>query len=89
MAKQSADYLDVEEQADIERLQDSANLAGHSAAACQAHCDSTTPDVVSRGRGVRLNRHRSHGVVLDNQLSMQGKWQLSADLASISSVSCA
>ena len=29
------------------------------------------------------------GVLLDNQLSMQAQWQLSADLACISSVSCA
>ena len=57
MAKQSDDYVDAEEQVEIERRQDSANLAGHSAAACQAHCDSTPPDVVSRG--VRLDRHRS------------------------------
>jgi len=41
--------VDVEEQVETERRQDSANLAEHSAAACQAHCDLTPPDVVSRG----------------------------------------
>ena len=46
--------VDVEEQVETERRQYSANLAGHSAA---AHCDSTPPDVVSRGVG--LDRHRS------------------------------
>ena len=39
--------VDVKEQVEIERRQDSANLVGHSAAACQTHCDSTPPDVIS------------------------------------------
>ena len=40
--------MDFEEQVEIERRQDSADLAGHLAAACQAHCDSTPPDVHRR-----------------------------------------